>query len=102
MNNSLERFLIRAERLVDRVEALLPGHIESPPWDSAVAFRYKRRGSGAGRLIPVPNMNLVSFDALIEVETQKVKIQNNTAQFVDGLPANNVDRKSTRLNSSHQ
>lgn len=90
MNISLDRFLCRAERLVDRLEAMLPGHIEAPLWDAAVAFRYKRRGSGAGRLMPVPNMNLVSFDALKEVEPQKLKIQSNTAQFVNGLPANNV------------
>ncbi len=90
MNDALEHFLSRAERLIDRFESLLPGHIEVTQWDAAVAFRYKRRGSGAGRLVPVPNMNLVAFEALKEVDPQKLKIQNNTAQFVNGLPANNV------------
>lgn len=90
MNASLDHFLSRAERLLDRFEALMPGHIETPLWNTAVAFRYKRRGTGAGRLVPVLNMNLLSFDALKEVDAQKVKIQNNTAQFVSGLPANNV------------
>ena len=90
MADALDHFLKRAERLIERFESLLPGHIESPEWEVAVAFRYKRRGSGAGRLVPVPNMNLVKFDALKEVDPQKIKIQDNTAQFVDGLPANNV------------
>jgi predicted AAA+ superfamily ATPase len=90
MNHAFAHFLSRAERLIDRFESLLPGHIEAPQWEAAVAFRYKRRGPGSGRLVPISSMNLVSFDALKEVDPQRIKIQNNTAQFVSGLPANNV------------
>jgi predicted AAA+ superfamily ATPase len=90
MNESFERLLVRAEHLMQRIEAALPGQIEAPDWGASSAFRYRRRASGAGVLLPVRHMNLVAFDELKEVDVQKARIVQNTEQFVRGLPANNV------------
>jgi uncharacterized protein len=90
MNESFERLLVRAEHLMQRIEAALPGHVEAPDWSASYAYRYRRKGAGAGALLPVQHMSLVAFDDLKEVDVQKAKIYKNTQQFVHGFPANNV------------
>ena len=90
MSDSFKSLLVRAEHLMLRIEAALPGQIESPDWNSSFAFRYRRRAVGAGALLPVRHMNLVALGDLKEVDVQKDKIRRNTEQFVRGLPANNV------------
>jgi predicted AAA+ superfamily ATPase len=55
-----------------------------------VAWRYRRRSSGHGALVPVLHTSSISLADLKEIEDQKEKIQRNTEQFVSGLPANNV------------
>lgn len=90
MNESFERLLVRAERLMQRIEAVLPGQLEAPDWGASFAYRYRRRAAGAGVLLLVRHMNLVALSDLKEVDSQKTKIHRNTDQFVRGLPANNV------------
>lgn len=90
MNESFERLLLRTEQLIQRIEAALPGQVVAPDWSASFAYRYRRRATGAGALLPVRHMNLVALDDLKEVDIQKTKIQRNTEQFVRGLPANNV------------
>jgi predicted AAA+ superfamily ATPase len=55
-----------------------------------VAFRYRKRSSGHGVLEPVRHIGSMSLDDLKEIDQQKEKIQRNTLQFLQGLPANNV------------
>jgi predicted AAA+ superfamily ATPase len=90
MDASFERLLVRAEHLMQRIEAALPGQVVAPDWSASFAYRYRRRAAGAGVLLPVRHMNLVALDDLKEVDVQKAKIHRNTDQFVRGLPANNV------------
>lgn len=90
MTETFERLLVRAEQLMQRIEAALPGELEAPDWKASFAFRYRRRASGASALLPVHHMNLIALDDLKEVDVQKAKIQRNTDQFVRGVPANNV------------
>ncbi len=90
MTESFERLLLRAEHLMQRLEAALPGQMDAPDWNASFAYRYRRRAVGSGVLLPVHHMNLVAFDDLKEVDVQKSKIKKNTEQFVHGLPANNV------------
>ena len=90
MTEPFEKLLVRAEQLMQRIEAALPGQVVAPDWNASFAFRYRRRAAGAGALLPVRHMNLVTLHDLKEVDVQKVKIHRNTDQFVRGLPANNV------------
>jgi predicted AAA+ superfamily ATPase len=89
-NDALERLLHRAEVLMARIEAVLPQPLHAPDWQASVAFRYRKRSSGHGVLEPVRHIGLMALDDLKEIDQQKEKIQRNTLQFLQGLPANNV------------
>jgi uncharacterized protein len=90
MNEHFERLLQRAEQLITRIEAVLPQPMSAPDWAAAVAWRYRKRSSGHGVLEPVRHVGAMRLDDLQEIYGQKEKIQRNTLQFVQGLPANNV------------
>ncbi len=85
--DKLERFLDRAERLLDRIERALPkpGTASPPGWDAAPAFRWEQ-----GRLVPVPHYHHIGLSDLLGIEQQKERVAQNTRQFVQGRPANNV------------
>ncbi|MDO8889532.1 MAG: ATP-binding protein [Hydrogenophaga sp.] len=90
MNEHFERLLARAEQLMARIESVLPQPMQAPDWAAAVAWRYRKRSSGHGALEPVRHVGAMRLSDLQEIDGQKEKIQRNTLQFVQGLPANNV------------
>ena len=90
LNEHLERMLLRAETLMARIETVLPQALHAPDWRAGIAFRYRKRSNGHGVLEPVKHIAAMTLDDLKEIEPQKEKIQRNTLQFVQGLPANNV------------
>jgi predicted AAA+ superfamily ATPase len=90
MNPNFERLIERAEALINRIEAILPQPISAPAWDASIAYRYRKRSSGHGLLEPVRHVARLGLADLKEIDGQKEKIQRNTEQFVNGLPANNV------------
>ena len=90
MSSSLERVLQRAEALLQRIESVLPQPLQAPDWSASVAYRYRKRSSGHGTLEPVRHVAQLGLQDLKEIDQQKEKIQRNTEQFVNGLPANNV------------
>ena len=90
MSEALEALLKRAEAVLARVEAALPQPLGPPDWSQAVAWRYRRRANGVGRLEPVRHVATLALADLKEIDGQKARIQANTEQFVKGLPANNV------------
>ena len=87
--DKLERFLTRAEALLARLEAVLPPAAPDVDWSSAVAFRWRKR-QGRGYLQPVKAVSSISLDDLRNIDRQKALIEQNTRQFVNRLPANNV------------
>lgn len=90
MEERLTAFLARAEQLMERIEAALPHGLQEPDWEASIAFKYRRRSSGQGAIAPVTNIGVIALADLKEIDLQKEKIQQNTEQFVRGLPANNV------------
>jgi uncharacterized protein len=90
MNEKFEHLLVRAESLLARIESILPQPLTAPDWTQATAWRYRKRASGHGALEPVRHIGKMALDDLKEIDQQKEKIQRNTLQFVQGLPANNV------------
>jgi predicted AAA+ superfamily ATPase len=87
----LEQFLLRAEALLSRVEAVLPAaHAREPDWKRSTAFRWRRRATGAGYLQPVMHAASIALSDLHQIGPQKQQIEQNTRQFVSGRPANNV------------
>ncbi|KVN14416.1 MULTISPECIES: ATP-binding protein [unclassified Burkholderia] len=85
----LEQFLTRAEALLGRLEAILPPAAEAVDWAAAFAFRWRKR-QGRGYLQPVAARSTIQLDDLQNIDRQKVLIEQNTRQFVNGKPANNV------------
>ena len=90
MNALFAQFIARASQFMDRVEASLPHGMELPDWNASIAFRYRKRSSGQGVITPVRHIGTMRLEDLREIDPQKEKIQRNTAQFVEGVPANNV------------
>jgi uncharacterized protein len=90
MNEKFEHLLVRAESLLARIESILPQPLTAPDWSQATAWRYRKRASGHGALEPVRHVGKMALGDLKEIDQQKEKIQRNTLQFVQGLPANNV------------
>jgi predicted AAA+ superfamily ATPase len=90
MNENFERFLLRAESLITRLEAVLPQVLTAPDWNTAIAFRYRKRSNNHGTLEPVRHIGVTRLDDLKEIDVQKEKIERNTKQFVEGKSANNV------------
>jgi predicted AAA+ superfamily ATPase len=69
----LTRLAERAETLLARIESLLPQTPE-PDWDSAVAFRWRRRHSALGAqswLAPVRHRGTISLDDLYNIDEAK-------------------------------
>ena len=90
MSDKFDHLLLRAEQLIDRIEAVLPGALGQPDWTASFAFRYRKRSNGHGVLEPVRQLAAMRLADLCEIEIQKEKIRSNTLQFVEGKPANNV------------
>jgi predicted AAA+ superfamily ATPase len=86
--SSLKKLIGRVDRLLDRIEPLLPE--PSRPTDhDALAYRW-RRAAGGGALRPVHHPHVVALDDLLCLDHQKAEVVRNTRQFVGGRPANNV------------
>ncbi len=89
MTDSLDRFLGRVDKLLDRLETLLPAGTQPVDWSAGTAFRWRKRG-GRGYLDPVRHPHAIAFSDLKDIDEQKKRLRENTAQFVAGKPANNV------------
>ncbi|MBM3345871.1 MAG: ATP-binding protein [Betaproteobacteria bacterium] len=87
--NDLNRILLRVEKLMDRLEAVLPPAVPEVAWSASVAFRW-RKASGQGYLQPVRHPHGIGLSDLHDIDRQKDLVDANTRQFVEGRPANNV------------
>ena len=83
-----DKFFARAERLIERLEQLLPQDLNEELED-AIAWRW-RTGGGPSRLEAIARFNPVTLSDLLHVERQKAALERNTRQFLAGLPANNA------------
>ncbi|MBV7537757.1 ATP-binding protein [Duganella sp. sic0402] len=90
MSAALEQFLVRAEALLARVEAILPPAAPQPEWERGFAFRWRQRANGPSYLQAVAHVSDIALDDLQHIGPQKQQIEQNTRQFVSGKPANNV------------
>ena len=78
----------RMDRLLERLERLLPPAAGEPDW-KATAFRWRKHARG-GYLEAVRHPHAIRFADLKDVDEQKRRLRDNTAQFVARRPANNV------------
>jgi predicted AAA+ superfamily ATPase len=85
--DKLDRFLDRADRLMEKLERTLPKFAtgSAPDWEAANAFRWEQ-----GRLVAVAHPHRIGLTDLLGIDRQKQLISQNTKQFVRGRTANNV------------
>jgi predicted AAA+ superfamily ATPase len=80
------------EKILQRLEQLLPPPAPAPDWKASVALRW--RGSGRrgtpGSLQPVRHVHRIKLSDLRGIDKQIERVEQNTRQFIDGKPANNV------------
>ena len=81
--------LERLDGIVERIERLVPAAATAPDW-KATAFRWRRAARGGAGLQAVRHPHAIRFDDLRDIDEQKRRLLDNTAQFVAGRPANNV------------
>ena len=89
MEDPVVHLVERLHRLLDRVQPLLSAAPAAPDWAASIAFRYRKSGM-ARRLVPVQHVASQRLDQLKEIDAQKERLVRNTAQFVEGRPANNA------------
>lgn len=95
---AIDQLFDRLNGLIDRLEQVLPstntGLPAAPHWESAAAFRYRRRQGNAlqttGQVLPIRQIATIDYADLQGIDTQKTRFARNIAQFVSGQPANNV------------
>src|SRR5262245_38326328 len=83
------KLIKQASDLVTRLEKLLPIEPAPTDWKASVAFRWRKR-DGKGAIEPVRHVHRIGLKDLRGIDTQKELVEQNTRQFVEGHPANNV------------
>jgi len=89
MTNDWKPVLDRLDALLERLDRVLPPGQHSVDWKAAHAFRW-RKGARGGFLQPVLHPHSIAFADLKDIDEQKRRLRENTAQFVASRPANNV------------
>ena len=76
----LAALLARAERVLERLEAILPAPPEAPDWHASTAFRWRRR-NGRAALEAVTEPHRIRLSDLKDVDEQKRRIEQNIHSF---------------------
>jgi predicted AAA+ superfamily ATPase len=82
------------EKILAKLEQLLPPPPPPTDWKASIAFRWRRgsggKSGGEGWLQPVRHVHRMRLSDLQGIGAQIAKVEQNTRQFMDGMPANNV------------
>ena len=83
----------KLEQLLNHLETFLPKQLTEEQWSSSTAFRWRRRDSifgSSGFLQPVKHVADISFEDLKNIDRQRDAIRDNTRNFIQKKPANNI------------
>ena len=79
------------DKLLARLDQLLPAPPAPTDWNSSIAFRWRKGGPRAqGWLQAVRHVHRMRLSDLQGIDAQIGKVEQNTKQFLDARPANNV------------
>ena len=81
------------EKILAKLEQLLPAPPPATEWAASIAYRWRKSGSGrsgGGWLQPVRHVHRMKLSDLQGIGPQIAKVEQNTRQFLEGKPANNV------------
>ncbi len=88
MSDAFAQLLARAERLVAKLEAIVPAQAPAVDW-TATAWRWVKQSHG-GYLQAVQHPHAITLDDIQFIDHQKQEVARNTQQFLQGLSANHV------------
>ena len=83
----------KLEQLLTHLETFLPKPLTEEQWQSSPAFRWRRRDSifgSIGYLQAVKHVSDITFDDLQNIDRQRDAIRDNTRNFINKKPANNI------------
>ncbi|MGZ5116752.1 MAG: ATP-binding protein [Burkholderiales bacterium] len=83
------KLIARADALLERLEKVLPAEPAPIDWKASVAFRWRRKGAHTS-IEPVAHVHRIDLRELQGIDDQKRLVEQNTAQFLERYPANNV------------
>ena len=89
MSDETKALAARLEALSRQLERLLPPAQPELDWKAGRAYRWRKNARG-GYLEAIRHPHTMRFADLKDVDDQKRRLRENTAQFVAGRPANNV------------
>jgi len=78
------------QRILEKLEELLPAPPRPTDWKASIAFRWRKTARGQGWLQPVRHVHRIRLADLKGIGAQIRKVEQNTRQFLEGRPANNV------------
>jgi uncharacterized protein len=80
------------EKILARLDALLPPPPPATDWKASIAFRWRASGRKGtpGWLQPVRHVHRIKLSDLRGIDKQIALVDQNTRQFMTGQPANNV------------
>jgi predicted AAA+ superfamily ATPase len=80
------------DRILERLDQLLPPPPPATDWKASIAYRWRRASgpNGRGWLQPVKHVHRMKLSDLKGIDPQIGKVEQNTRQFLDRKPANNV------------
>jgi uncharacterized protein len=89
-----DKIITKMDRLLEKAEGILqtvspPPNIDCTMFENNIAFRWVK-WKDTGSIIPVEHPHLFDLDNLVGIDAARDELVRNTAQFVDGYPANNV------------
>jgi predicted AAA+ superfamily ATPase len=78
--------------LLQRLEQLLPPAPPPTDWNASIAFRWRKTAglNARGWLQPVRHVHRMRLSDLQGIGPQIARVEQNTRQFLEGRPANNV------------
>jgi uncharacterized protein len=88
----VSKLVAQAQALMTRLESLFPAAPTPVDWKASIAFRWRKHDghNGRGMLLPVHHVHRIQLKDLRGIDEQKSLVEQNTRQFVEGFPANNV------------
>jgi uncharacterized protein len=78
------------KEILERLEQILPPPPPPTDWKASIAFRWRRGTRRDGWLQPVRHVHRMKLSDLQGIGAQIAKVEQNTRQFIEGKPANNV------------
>ena len=84
-----DKFFTKANSLIDRLESLLPASPRRDGMNASCALRWRHQNNQSW-LEPILHASAIELDDLKCIDRQKTAIVQNTRQFINKVPANNV------------